>query len=206
MKKLYICILLISLSFLLSSCGVLLFALLPDETTLETEDSMSSVEETDSKDSTDVNNIDNAFIKEFGSYSILDGWEESDTHSTKKKFFYVKEGTGQEEKPNNVSVMVGENKYAEEDHMDFRDAIMFQFANQIGDGPNSFLTGSGSSTEQGYIVYVFTIDEEDWGVSTFFYIVGDYKYCEIYLTNFDGSEEADLAAQTIVDSFVWAEE
>jgi len=36
-----------------------------------------------------------------------------------------------------------------------------------------------------------------------FYIVGDHKCCEIYLTNFDASDDAALAAQTIVDGFVW---
>jgi len=41
---------------------------------------------------------------------------------------------------------------------------------------------------------------------TFYYIVGDHKYCEVYLTYKDDPEAAEQAAQMIVDSFVWAEE
>lgn len=66
------------------------------------------------------------------------------------------------------------------------------------------MTGTGTYTQQGYPVYIFTIDEEETGVVTKqYYIVGDYQYCLIHLTNFSGSENADQAAQAMADSFLW---
>jgi len=73
----------------------------------------------------------------------------------KGQVFYVQEGCDNEDQTNNVSVRIGINKYDEEDRMTFRDAIMSQRANQIGKDPNASLTGSGLSTDQGYMSYMF---------------------------------------------------
>ena len=60
----------------------------------------------------------------------------------------------------------------------------------------------GTYTEQGDLLYIFTIDEGDI-VTTQYYIVKDYGFCLIQLTNFSGSETTEQAARDMVDSFVW---
>ena len=64
------------------------------------------------------------------------------------------------------------------------------------------LTGDDSQTEQGYILYTFTIEESDV-VTRQYYIVGDNQFCLVHVTNFTKSESIYEAAQTIVNSFTW---
>ena len=52
------------------------------------------------------------------------------------------------------------------------------------------------------MLYIFTIDEGDI-VTTKYYIVRDYVFCLIQITNFSGSETTEQAARDMVDSFVW---
>jgi len=205
MKKGYLCLMLIGLFILLSGCSIFPATISNEYNNDRTETSIRSTKANDEESSNSDDDNSDTIEKDFGSYTLPDGWEESVSHSTKNVFFYVENGKDNESVTNNISVNVGQNKYAEEDHMDFRDAIMSQLTEQISAYPNATLSAGGSTTEQGYILYSFTISEDD-RVSTQFYIVGEKKYCMIYLTNFDASEEANQAAQTIVDSFVWAEE
>ena len=117
-----------------------------------------------------------------GSYIVPDGWEKS-------------------EKPDNISIHVGKNKYSLDEHEQFRDAIVQQILMQL-DGIEAQLNGDGTYTEQGELLYIFTIDEGDI-VTTQYYIVKDYGFCLIQLTNFSGSETTEQAARDMVDSFVW---
>lgn len=136
-----------------------------------------------------------------GSYTVPDGWVEMEQYSTKDKIFYAEEGREKDRQPDNISVEVKTNRYGAEDHMKFRDAIVRQLtmqASRVG----AELTGDGTHTAQGDILYIFTISEEDV-VTRQFYIVGDRRYCLIHLTNFTGSESADEAARAMADSFVW---
>lgn len=64
------------------------------------------------------------------------------------------------------------------------------------------LNGDGTYTEQGYILYIFTIDEQE-AVTKQYYVVNDYEYCLVHVTNFSKSESVYEAAQSIVDSLVW---
>lgn len=206
MKKGFLCLLLFGLCLPLSACRILPSTIRNDDIDDRTPISNSSAAADDTEDSSADDENSNTIVKEFGSYTLPDGWEESVSHSTKDRFFYVENGKDNEAVTNNFSVNEGQNKYAEDDHMDFRDAIMSQLSSQLSSDPNATLSASGSTTEHDYILYTFTIGGEDDGrVSTQFYIVGEQKYCMIYLTNFDASEEADQAAKTVVDSFVWAE-
>ena len=93
------------------------------------------------------------------------------------------------------------NKYSLEEHEQFRDAIVQQILMQL-DGIEAQLNGDGTYTEQGDLLYIFTIDEGDI-VTTQYYIVKDYGFCLIQLTNFSGSETTEQAARDMVDSFVW---
>ncbi len=138
-----------------------------------------------------------------GSYTVPDGWVKAEEHSTDKKFFYVEEGHETDKMPDNISINIGTNRYSAEDHTSFRDAIVQQLLAQLN-GVDAELLGDGTSTEQGYIVYIFTINERSTGVVTKqYYIVDDYQFCLIHLTNYTNSENANEAAQAIVDSFVW---
>lgn len=73
------------------------------------------------------------------------------------------------------------------------------------EGVDAQLNGDGAYTEQGYVLYIFTIDEEDVTTKQY-YIVKDYGFCLVQVTNFSKSESVYEAAQTIVDSFVWKTE
>ena len=117
------------------------------------------------------------------------------------QIFYIEEGHENDEKPDNISVHVGKNKYSLDEHEQFRDAIVQQILMQL-DGIEAQLNGDGTYTEQGDLLYIFTIDEGDI-VTTQYYIVKDYGFCLIQLTNFSGSETTEQAARDMVDSFVW---
>mgnify|MGYP001028407007 CR=1 FL=1 len=136
-----------------------------------------------------------------GSYTVPEGWVKAESHSTEDKFFYVEEGHENDGFPDNISIEAGTNRYTEEEHEKFRDAILYQLTAQL-QNVDAELTGGGTYTEQGYVVYIFTVLEKGM-VTKQYYIVGDQQYCLIHLTNFTGSDEAYEAAQDIVDSFVW---
>lgn len=138
-----------------------------------------------------------------GSWTVPDGWVKAEKYSSEDKIFYMEEGHEDDELPDNISIEMGKNRYSTEEHEKFREAILRQFAMQLN-GVDATFTGDGSFTEQEYILYTFTISEEDV-VTTQFYIVGDQRYCLIHLTNFTGSDGAVEAAKAIVDSFVWSE-
>lgn len=96
------------------------------------------------------------------------------------------------------------NRYSAEEHTAFRDAIVQQLLMQL-DGVDAQLNGDGTYTEQDYVVYIFTIEEADGVITKQYYIVKDYGYCLVHVTNFRGAKDVFEAAQDIVDSFVWAD-
>lgn len=162
--------------------------------TQRTDGFVESVEENSHGDFT--------YRKEFGTYTVLDGWMESETHSTEDKFFYVKEGHDEDAQPDNISINIDTNRYGKDDYFSFKDAIMAQIAEQIGD-ENVQLNGTGTYTANDDILIVFEITEDSGIVTKQYYIVGDYKYCLVQLTNYDGDEDATRAADIMADSFVW---
>ena len=143
--------------------------------------------------------------KSFGTYTILDGWKESKPLSNDKKFFYIKDGTNLSKPTTNISVEVGTNKYSKENHMEFRDAIRGQLMIQMTTAEEAEgLEANGTNTENGDIMYVFTIKEEQT-TTTQYYIVGDYKYMLVHVTDFKDANILDVtdAAMSIVNSFKW---
>lgn len=134
-----------------------------------------------------------------GSYTVPEGWVLAEQYSTEDKLFYVEEGHENDELPDNISIETGTNRYGEDEHEQFRDAIFLQLMAQL-QGVDAQLTGDGTYTEQGYIVYIFTISEANV-VTKQYYIVGDRQYCLIHLTSFTGSGNADNAAREMADSF-----
>ncbi len=157
------------------------------------------------------------------SYVLPAGWVKSEEYSTEKKVFYVLSGHEQDEKPDNISVEIGTNRYAADEHMRFREAIVSQLARQL-QGIPGMLTGDGTFTDNEDVLYIFTFVEEvlgEDGISDFhaddeqrfagvtsrqYYIVGEKRYGMVYLTNFSGSEEVTAAADKLAKSFVWLDE
>lgn len=153
-----------------------------------------------------LENIPGTLIeKDFGTYEIPADWVESVAHSTNSKFFYVKEGEENENRPNNISVNEGTNKYSESEHEKFRMSILKQLSMQIGRNEDVKLNANGSNTKNGYLVYTFSIKDGNT-TTTQYYIVGEYKYVLVHETTFGNSTETDNAAQKIIDTFKWKEE
>lgn len=136
-----------------------------------------------------------------GNYIVPENWIKVEKYSAKDKFFYVEEGHEEDEMPDNISIEIGTNRYSEEEHEQFRDAIVRQLMVQL-QSIDAELTGDGTYTQQGYVVYIFTITEADV-VTKQYYITGDQRYCLIHLTSFTGSDSAEQAAMAMVDSFTW---
>lgn len=134
-------------------------------------------------------------------FTVPEGWVLSEAYSTDSKLFYVEEGCEDDPLPDNISINLGTNRYSAEEHEKFREAILRQLLSQI-QGLDAELTGDGTYTAQGYVVYIFTITEAD-AVTKQYYIVGDQRYCLIHLTSFTGADSAYDAAQAMADSFVW---
>ena len=80
--------------------------------------------------------------------------------STDSQIFYIEKGHENDEKPDNISIHVGKNKYSLDKHEQFGDAIVQQILMWLND-IEAQLNGDGTYTEQGYLLYIFTIDEGD---------------------------------------------
>ena len=147
-------------------------------------------------------NGDVVYTKDFGSYTVSSGWEESKTHSSKSKFFYVKNGEDKEKRPNNISINKGTNRYKKEEHMEFKNAIYAQLARQVSKG--AVINASGSNTETGEILYTFVINDND-SIIKQYYIVGEKEYILIHETIFNKDDEnkVDEVALKMVNSFEW---
>ncbi len=140
-----------------------------------------------------------------GTYTVPEGWVKYEAYSSDDMIFYVEQGHEDDSAPDNISINIGTNRYAAEDHESFRDAIVRQLTMQIKDSPDIELNGTGTHTEQGYVEYIFTIKESDGVVTEQRYIVGDNQFCLIQMTNYTGSESAVMAAKEMADSFVWTD-
>jgi len=140
----------------------------------------------------------------YGTFDLLDGWVMTEEHSEEGKPFYVKEGVDYSSPTSNISVEHGTNRYAREQHEKFREAILKQLIMQAGD--EGTLTGSGTHTEAGDVLYLFTLESESDGITTLqYYIVGDKEYILVHATDFHNPEVPDVteAAAQIADSFEW---
>lgn len=149
-------------------------------------------------------NGDIKYKKSFGTYIVSNGWIESKTHSDDEKYFYVKDGHDNDDKPNNISINQGTNRYSKSEHEAFKDAIYVQLAKQASQN-DSEIMANGSTTEKGELVYTFIIKSSDVTI-TQYYVVGEKKYVMIYesIWNKDGADETDEVAKKMVNSFEWS--
>lgn len=154
-----------------------------------------------------ISSDETLYTKDFGSYIVANNWIESQSHSTVNKFFYIKDQAAEEEeKPNNISINMGTNKYSSKEHEKFKTAILKQLSMQISNSNDLKINANGSYTEDNnYVVYEFDIYEEKENVTTKqFYIIGDYKYVLVHETIYDQTDkDIDIVAKKIVDSFKW---
>jgi hypothetical protein len=145
-----------------------------------------------------------------GAFTVPEGWSLYDTTEgyvpeTGEKLFLLPDGVAMPEDraPTNISVMVGENRYSAADHMAFRDGILKSFSAQMTDDIG-VVTGGGSGTKNGYVLYTFTLKSDDLD-TIFYYVVGERKYFEVQISDwFDPAvTDAEEAGYAIADSFVW---
>jgi predicted ATP-dependent Lon-type protease len=141
--------------------------------------------------------------KSFGSFSIPEDWTEITRYSRNEKFFYSHKSEKIGSTMTNISIEVGRNPYALDDHMTFRYAILRQMLMQAG---GSEVHGSGTFTNHDDPLYIFTILDKE--VTTIqFYINTKKKHILVHVTDFHNGNitDAEEVAQFIADSFVWAE-
>lgn len=196
MKKVFLSIGIIVLSILILVVKVIFFTEFAEELELYVKSEIiQNIENTKNT---------NIYEKDFGTYRLPDGWVESKDYSMEDKFFYTLEGDEYKERPNNISVNEGNNRYSELNHNEFKEAILRQLYMQVGENDHVTINADGLHTDNNYIVYKFVIYEEDENITTIqYYIVGNYKYVLVHETVFGESEETDKAAKEIVNSFKW---
>ena len=145
--------------------------------------------------------------KTFGTYIVPEGWVEAEPWRRGEKYFYVAQNSVPGGRTTtNISVELGSNPYSQEDHEVFRYAILRQLMMQVRDAE---VSGSGTFTDQGYPLYIFTIEDEKETprVKTVqFYIIGEKKHILVHLTDFYNKNAVDdpqEIALSIVNSFAW---
>lgn len=143
----------------------------------------------------------NIIKTDYGSFSIPNTWIKRTDHSTASKYFFANRND-RNSIPNNISVEMGTNRYAEAYHEQFREAIKRQLATQAS-LYGMTMTGSGTTSKNGYYVYTFTLKGSS-ETTIQHYIVGDYKYVLVHETIFrEDNNDTNNAAKTIIDSFIW---
>jgi hypothetical protein len=143
-------------------------------------------------------------VKSFGSFSIPENWVEITRYSRNGKYFYSHKSEEVGSKMTNISIEIGTNRYALEDHMTFRYAILQQLLMQAR---GSEVGGSGTFTKNDDPLYIFTIENKEENVTTIqYYIIGDKKHILVHVTDFHNANitNAKEVAQFIVDSFLWS--
>lgn len=206
MKKILTGILLTILCFSFTACAKPVSPSEPEVSIVSEEDTPDAAEEGTDENAEATTEEEAEYTKDFGTYRVSANWVENDTYSSQGKYFYFPEGVDAQAqtKANNISIHQGTNKYALEDHMQFKTAITSQLAQQV---PKDVLVnGYGFTSENGDIVYAFEIDDPSGIKTTQYYIVGDYKFILVHETTWDdATEEADAVAKAMVESFTWAE-
>lgn len=149
---------------------------------------------------------DGIYEVSYGTYEVDEEWEEVDADG--QTFIYCLEGTydGHGDTPNNIMVTHDSNNYDEDEHEEFRDAILADLGEQTQD-QNVVITGRGITSDNGYTVYVFEIEGDDVE-QVQYYIIGDHEYVMVSAMIWDqaASEDDDIidVAEDIVDSFEWS--
>ena len=205
-KSLYLLPLMI---VMLSACGnkqadVGTSAKVEDSTVNTSQNKNSSTEEASQKDNNttkDGQRVD----KEFGSFIVAEGFGEAKEQSGGGRYFYVVEGHEHDARPNNISINTGHQNYNLDESEKFAESTTWQLNMQIKQyGMDAVVYGSSGKTDAGDIMYIFDIKFNDSDeVDRQYYILRDKKYVMVFMSNFDGDESVNKAAELMAKSFEW---
>ena len=205
-KSLYLLPLMI---VMLSACGnkqadVGTSAKVEDSTVNTSQNENSSTEEASQKDNNttkDGQRVD----KEFGSFIVAEGFGEAKEQSGGGRYFYVVEGHEHDARPNNISINTGHQNYNLDESEKFAESTTWQLNMQIKQyGLDAVVYGSSGKTDAGDIMYIFDIKFNDSNeIDRQYYILRDKKYVMVFMSNFDGDESVNKAAELMAKSFEW---
>jgi len=205
-KSLYLLPLMI---VMLSACGnkqadVGTSAKVEDSTVNTSQNENSSTEEASQKDDNttkDGQRVD----KEFGSFIVAEGFGEAKEQSGGGRYFYVVEGHEHDARPNNISINTGHQNYNLDESEKFAESTTWQLNTQIKQyGIDAVVYGSSGKTDAGDIMYIFDIKFNDSDeIDRQYYILRDKKYVMVFMSNFDGDESVNKAAELMAKSFEW---
>ena len=205
-KSLYLLPLMI---VMLSACGnkqadVGTSAKVEDSTVNTSQNENSSTKEasqTDDNTTKDGQRVD----KEFGSFIVAEGFGEAKEQSGGGRYFYVVEGHEHDARPNNISINTGHQNYNLDESEKFAESTTWQLNTQIKQyGIDAVVYGSSGKTDAGDIMYIFDIKFNDSDeIDRQYYILRDKKYVMVFMSNFDGDESVNKAAELMAKSFEW---
>ena len=194
---------------MLSACGnkqadVGTSAKVEDSTVNTSQNENSSTEEASQKDNNttkDGQRVD----KEFGSFIVAEGFGEAKEQSGGGRYFYVVEGHEHDARPNNISINTGHQNYNLDESEKFAESTTWQLNTQIKQyGIDAVVYGSSGKTDAGDIMYIFDIKFNDSDeIDRQYYILRDKKYVMVFMSNFDGDESVNKAAELMAKSFEW---
>ena len=205
-KSLYLLPLMI---VMLSACGnkqadVGTSAKVEDSTVNTSQNENSSTKEASQKD--DNTTKDGQRVeKEFGSFIVAEGFGEAKEQSGGGRYFYVVEGHEHDARPNNISINTGHQNYNLDESEKFAESTTWQLNTQIKQyGIDAVVYGSSGKTDAGDIMYIFDIKFNDSDeIDRQYYILRDKKYVMVFMSNFDGDESVNKAAELMAKSFEW---
>ena len=205
-KSLYLLPLMI---VMLSACGnkqadVGTSAKVEDSTVNTSQNENSSTKEASQKDDNttkDGQRVD----KEFGSFIVAEGFGEAKEQSGGGRYFYVVEGHEHDARPNNISINTGHQNYNLDESEKFAESTTWQLNMQIKQyGMDAVVYGSSGKTDAGDIMYIFDIKFNDSDeIDRQYYILRDKKYVMVFMSNFDGDDSVNKAAELMAKSFEW---
>jgi len=143
--------------------------------------------------------------KEFGSFIVAEGFAEAKEQSGGGRYFYVVEGHEHDARPNNISINTGHQNYNLDESEKFAESTTWQLNMQIKQyGMDAVVYGSSGKTDAGDIMYIFDIKFNDSDeIDRQYYILRDKKYVMVFMSNFDGDESVNKAAELMAKSFEW---
>ena len=175
-----------------------------DSTVNTSQNENSSTKEASQKDDNttkDGQRVD----KEFGSFIVAEGFGEAKEQSGGGRYFYVVEGHEHDARPNNISINTGHQNYNLDESEKFAESTTWQLNMQIKQyGMDAVVYGSSGKTDAGDIMYIFDIKFNDSNeIDRQYYILRDKKYVMVFMSNFDGDESVNKAAELMAKSFEW---
>ncbi|WP_455034630.1 hypothetical protein [Lachnoanaerobaculum gingivalis] len=154
----------------------------------------------------DTGNKDSKRVeKEFGSFIVAEGFGEAKEQSGGGRYFYVVEGHEHDARPNNISINAGHQNYNLDESEKFAESTTWQLNTQIKQyGMDASVYGSSGKTDAGDIMYIFDIKFNNSDeIDRQYYILRDKKYVMVFMSNFDGDESVNKAAELMAKSFEW---